>query len=480
MEGLERIDPWRLRVPRRDPMRVEPWIYADERIRVEEDSVRQLQDAAAVEGVWRVLATPDIHVGYGVPVGSVVATSGCVLPSAVGYDINCGMRLLATPLARREVDVERLARDLRREVPLGEGKANVRVSPGGLEAILDRGVAGLSEAAGADHAAWRERDPREEAADRECMEDGGSMAGDHRQVSPRGRERGAAQLATLGGGNHFIEFQEVEAVLDTAVAGRFGLAAGQLLVMMHTGSRGLGHQVGTDYMGLASGGARGADRRLGVLSLDCPEGRSYVGAMNAAANFAFANRQLLTVLVRAVLRRHLGRDLPVPLVYDVPHNMAKRERHEGREVWVHRKGATRAWPARLMAGTRFADCGQPVLIPGSMGTASYILVGTEASAESLHSVNHGAGRVMSRSQAAGGRHGRRRRRGAGEGRPAAISDEAFREAMRGVLLLAGDRAAVKEEAPQAYKDIDAVVHVVCEAGLARAVARLRPVAVLKG
>jgi tRNA-splicing ligase RtcB len=280
-----------------------------------------------------------------------------------------------------------------------------------------------------------------------------------------------SQLGTLGGGNHFIEIQAVDRVEDEALARAWGIEKDGLAVMIHSGSRGLGHQVGDDYMKLATSltGDISPNRHLAWLEAETREGWNYVGAMYAAANFAFVNREIMTLLVRRNVRHILG-DVPLPIIYDVPHNIAKPEEHDGVKLWVHRKGATRAFPSERMQGTPFAEEGQPVLIPGSMGTASYILVGTSESRETYYSVNHGAGRTMSRTAAAGGRHGRQRRGGP----PAAISDEEFERAMRGIHLIAEDRWSAKEEAPQAYKDIDEVVRVVVAAGLAKVVARLLP------
>jgi tRNA-splicing ligase RtcB len=319
----------------------------------------------------------------------------------------------------------------------------------------------------------------DERADAARIEDGGAEPGDVGAVSPKALERGAAQLGTLGGGNHFIEFQLVDRVLDAPAATRFGVHEGRLVAMIHSGSRGFGHQVAGDYMKLAS--SRHADeapsKHLAFLDAGEAEGTRYLGAMFAAANFAFANRQVMSAHVRHALRALYGKDLAIPLVYDVTHNMVKRERHDGREVWVHRKGATRAFPAERMAGTPFEDVGQPVLIPGSMGTASYLLLAGREGAETLWSVNHGAGRVLSRSAAAGPRRGRRRRTGRPTG---VISLEEFDRAMDGIVLVAESRAGALEEAPQAYKDIDEVIEAVVGAGLARVVARMRPKAVLKG
>ncbi|HUU42392.1 MAG TPA: RtcB family protein [Planctomycetota bacterium] len=477
---MKRIDANRILVPAEGAMKVDAVIYASDRIRLEEDAVRQLRDAASLPSVDRAIATPDIHLGYGVPIGCVVGLRDIVVPAAVGYDVNCGMRIVTTPVRRGEIDPVEVAQSFRRDVPLGEGKTNLRLSRDALDVVLARGVKGLDEIAGSTGRIWESRDPVEEADDIRRIEDEGSLPGKPSALSDRARERGLAQLGTLGGGNHFIEVQAVDRVEDAKLARLWGIEKDAICVMIHSGSRGLGHQVGGDYMKLATRctGDRSPTSHLAWLDADSPEGQDYVGAMFAAANFAFVNRQIMTVLVRRDLRHILG-DVPLPIIYDVPHNMAKRETHDGVKLWVHRKGATRAFPPERMQGTPFAEVGQPVLIPGSMGTASYVLVGTPGAKATYYSVNHGAGRTMSRSEAGGGkrRWGKRPKKGA---RPAAISDEDFERAMRGIHLIAENRWSVKEEAPQAYKDIDEVVRVVVDAGLARIVARMVPLAVLKG
>lgn len=474
----KRENSWLLRVPRRGPMKIDALIFAREGIRVEESAVGQLCDAAALPGVEHALGMPDIHHGYGVPIGSVVATSEVVVPAAVGYDINCGMRLLLTSLHFSEVDARELADSIHRDIPLGEGKTNVSLKSGHFNAVLEGGLSALTGQNPGGHRVWESFDRESEAAGLDRVEDRGSMEGRPGSVPARAVERGRVQLATLGGGNHFIEIQEVASILDEDAAGALGIFRGQLAIMIHSGSRGFGHEVGGHYMKLASEynkkhGGGNPSPHLCFFPAETKEGRDYLGAMNAAANFAFANRSLMGSLVALdVKARYPG--CRVWLLYDVVHNIAKRERHEGRMLLVHRKGSTRAWDRGLMKGTPFEGVGQPVLIPGSMGTASYVLVGKPSGARSLYSVNHGAGRVMSRTAAAGGRKGRKKK---GE---AAISDEEFRRSMEGVYLVAADRRAVKEEAPAAYKDIDQVIETVVEAGLAGVVARLEPRAVLKG
>jgi tRNA-splicing ligase RtcB len=450
-------------------------VYISAGMEVEETALRQLADAGRLPGVKRLLATPDIHQGYGVPIGCVVGLKGYVVPAAVGYDVNCGMRLLTTPMKAADISPETIARAIGSKLPLGEGKHNVTLPRADFERVIAGGVPALAKVNHALLASaapdWRKDEFESDVA---AIEDNGALEGDPDAVSKRAMERGIDQLCTLGGGNHFVEIQRVDHVFDAAKANRFGLFEGQFVLMLHSGSRGFGHQVGDDYMHEASRlhGGESPNSSLAFLRDGEPAGRRYIGAMRAAANFAFVNRELMAMTVRSVVRSLYGQ-IPIRTVYDVPHNITKKERHNGEDIWVHRKGATRAFPPERMAGTPFEDCGSPVLIPGSMGTASYVLLPGPNAEETLASVNHGAGRRMSRTAAAGGRHGRMKH-------AAAISDADFREAMKGIFLFAADPRSAKEEAPQAYKDIDEVIEVVTGAGLALPVARLKPLAVLKG
>ncbi len=454
-------------------MRIPGRILAREGIQIEQGALRQLKDACRLPGVVEVWGMPDIHQGFGVPIGCVAALDGYVVPAAVGYDINCGMRLLTTPLPIKEVDTKALAQRIHHFIPLGEGKHNVALNDDDFTIAIEQGVSGLFHLGKKNHLVWEFWGDEEEQGVLARIEDRGSMAGDASAVSRRAFERGKDQLATLGGGNHFIELQEVQRVFNKKLADRFGIFEGQFTMMIHSGSRGFGHQVGDDYMKLArkwdeaQGGCQ-PNSQLCFLPLESKEGRNYLSAMNCAANFAFCNRQLMAVLVKGALRQILG-ELAIRLIYDVTHNIAKYEQHRGRLLLVHRKGATRAFGPERMKGTMFADTGQPVLIPGSMGTASYLLAGKDGSELTLSSVNHGAGRVMSRTEAAGKKR-----------RPGAISDDEFAQSMEGIYLICEDRRAIKEEAPQAYKDIDLVIESVTKAGLAEPVARMIPKAVLKG
>jgi tRNA-splicing ligase RtcB (3'-phosphate/5'-hydroxy nucleic acid ligase) len=475
---LKRVDPYRLCLEARPPRVVPATVYLPEGVGAEQNALRQLGDLATLDPGSVVLATPDLHTGYGVPIGSVFASPSYVSPAAVGYDVNCGMRLLTTPLRALDADVLALASSIRRDIPLGEGQQNITVSARSLGRLLEGGVPALAEVAREESSLARAVSEEELARDVQHIEDQGAMRADAHAVPDRALSRGKSQLATLGGGNHFVELQRVERTFDDGCARAFGLFEGQLVVMLHSGSRGFGHEIGGHYMKRAAELCRARhlalpSKDLAYMPLDSPDGRAYLGAMAAAANYAFVNRQLMAQLVRRNLRHHHG-EIEIPTLYDVPHNIAKFERHEGGTYCVHRKGATRAFPGERMRGTVFETTGQPVLIPGSMGTASYVLAGISSGKESLFSVNHGAGRVMSRTAAAGVvRRGRVLK-------PGVITDRAFKESMKGVHLLCADPRSIKEEAPDAYKDIDLVVKTVVGAGLARLVARLVPMAVLKG
>jgi tRNA-splicing ligase RtcB len=301
------------------------------------------------------------------------------------------------------------------------------------------------------------------------------MPGDPAAVPSNAIQKGANQLGTLGGGNHFIEIQYVQEIFDQTLAKNFGLFKNQIVVMIHSGSRRFGYEVADAYMNTAAKRPEMTERKkmLSFLPTDTNAGKNYIAAMAAAANFAFTNRHIMALLVRRCFNRMFG-PTPLPLVYDVAHNMAKLENHQANQLWVHRKGATRAFGSERMTGTIFAKIGQPIITPGSMGTASFLLVGTGNSEESLCSVNHGAGRVMSRTAALG-----KTRRGKTITQ-ALISDDRFKRSMEGIKLITSDKRKIKEEAPDAYKDIDEVVRIVIECGWAKPVARMIPLAVLKG
>jgi len=391
-----------------------------------------------------------------------------VSPGGVGFDINCGVRLLASSLQKDQATpkLRELVNQLFRDVPSGTGsKGFLPCSYEDLDQVLERG------------AAWVVEHGYGEAEDVEFCEESGEMDGaDPAKVSDRAKERGRTQLGTLGSGNHFLEVQYVEKVFEPAIGERFGLHPDQVVVLMHCGSRGLGHQVCTDYLKVMNDAMRRyglslPDRQLACVPIRTPEGKDYLHAMAAAANFAWANRQAITHFARKSFRKIFGEGIKLRAVYDVAHNIAKRERHKvhdtEQEVLVHRKGATRSFPAGSpFIPQAYQQVGQPVLIPGSMGTASYVLVGTErAMEETFGTVCHGAGRAMSRTAAK-------------KGRDARVETKKLEE--QGIILRAETRDGILEEVPEAYKDIDAVVDVVHNAGLARKVARFRPIGVIKG
>ena len=387
-----------------------------------------------------------------------------------------GMRLLNTPFSKGQIDIDKVAIDIARDIPLGEGKDNLRLDKAGIEEVINKGVASIPALAEkTSHRAWEAFDPDQFADDFQRIEENGRLPGDLAAVPLAAIQKGANQLGTLGGGNHFIEIQQVQQVLDLALAKAFGLFENQIVVMIHSGSRRFGYEIADQYMRIAAQCPEneGRPKMLSYLRTDNRTGQNYIAAMGAAANFAFANRHIMALLVRRCFNRMFG-PTRLRLVYDVTHNMAKLETHAGDRLWVHRKGATRAFGPKDMTASLFAQTGQPIITPGSMGTASYLLTGTGHSEESLSSVNHGAGRVMSRAAARG-----KSRRGktitAGQ-----ISDEQFKRSMEGIKLITGDRSKIKEEAPGAYKDIDEVVRIVVECGWAKPVARMVPLAVLKG
>jgi len=473
---LVRIDPFRLHMERRGEMVTDATIYASEAIKLEPDAIRQLCDAASLPPAKKVLATADIHVGFGVPIGAVLGLDGAIMPPAVGYDINCGMRLLHTPFSKGQIDTDKIAVDIARDIPLGEGRENLQLDRTGIEAVINKGVACVPALAQRTrHRVWEAFDPDQFADDLNRIEENGHMPADPAAVPKDAIQKGMNQLGTLGGGNHFIEIQYVQEIFDPALAKTFGLFKDQIVVMIHSGSRRFGYEIADQYMNVAAQRPENAGRRkmLSYLPTASSAGKNYISAMAAAANFAFTNRHIMALLVRRCFNRMFG-PTPLKLVYDVTHNMAKLETHSGKRLWVHRKGATRAFGPERMAASIFAQTGQPIITPGSMGTASFLLVGTGNSAESLCSVNHGAGRLMSRTAARGK---------ARKGRiitPAMISDEQFRHSMKGIKLITGDKRKIKEEAPDAYKDIEEVVRIVVECGWAKIVARMIPLAVLKG
>ncbi|MDP6635273.1 MAG: RtcB family protein [Phycisphaerae bacterium] len=478
---LEQLDANRWRIPKgsQPSMRVDGVIFSSADLIddvISGGGPKQVANVASLPGiVGASLAMPDVHWGYGFPIGGVAATDvndgGVISPGGVGYDINCGVRLLRSNLDADDIrpQVEKLTEHLFADIPAGVGVSGpFTFNNKEMRKILERGVGHLVSCGLADR------------ADAEFTESSGCLdQADADAVSPQAVKRGADQCGTLGAGNHFVEIQYVDEVYDTRAAAAMGMRMGQVAVMIHSGSRGLGHQVCGDYLRTlrsAPGkyGIELPDRQLVCAPVNSNEGQQYLAAMRAAANFAWCNRQLLAVQVRKSMSQFFGaRDTDAALrqVYDVAHNIAKIETHtvagESRKLCVHRKGATRAFgPGHRELPDALKRLGQPVLIPGDMGTASYLLLGAQTAMEqTFGSACHGAGRVMSRKQAI--RHAKGRR----------IDAELAR---KGITARARGRTGLAEEQPDAYKDIDAVVRCVCSAGLAGKVLRLRPMGVIKG
>lgn len=442
---------------------------------LEEGALTQLANVATLPGILRCsLGMPDIHWGYGFPIGGVAAfdeDEGVISPGGVGFDINCGVRMITTALTAADIpDMKGLIEDLFATVPTGVGsKSPVRLSQHDLSNMLTDGAANAVELG-----YGMEGDVRR------CEERGAMPGAELEFVSKKSRVRGIPQCGTLGSGNHFLEVQAIDEIADPATAKTFGVAEGQICVMIHCGSRGLGHQVCTDHLKVLEEAVKKynidlPDRQLACAPLHSPEGEAYFGAMAASANYAWANRQIITHLVRELLVKKFGIAYEeMPLVYDVAHNVAKWEEHEAADaaagrsrVCVHRKGATRAFgPGRSEIVQEFRDAGQPVIIPGSMGTSSYLLAGTTtAMKRTFGSTCHGAGRVQSRSSAKRSLTG------------AAVASDL---AKRGIIVRAPNAAAIAEEAPDVYKPSSEVVQVVHDAGISRIVARLRPLGVIKG
>lgn len=478
---LQPVSPYVWRIPEdaSPGMRVPGIVFATEdlvRKAVEDRAVEQVANVATLPGIVEAsYAMPDIHWGYGFPIGGVAGTDtaagGVVSPGGVGFDIACGVRLIRSELAWDEVSshMDRLVPTLGQRVPRGVGeKGRLRLSRGEMEKVLLEGVKyPLSQGVG-----WEE--------DAEFCEDFGTLEGARADaVSDRAMDRGAPQLGSLGAGNHFLEVQVVEEVFDDRAANTMGLFVGQVCIMLHSGSRGVGHQICTDALKrvekrMRELGIEVPDRQLACVPVEDDVAKDYFGGMYAGANYARANRHTLTHAIResfgAVLER-APREMGMFVVYDVAHNLAKLERFEvdgrERELCVHRKGATRAFgPGHPEIPTRYRDIGQPVIIPGSMGTSSYVLVGTrEARERSLASTCHGAGRAMSRTKA------KKRMSGA---------DLRRQLEQQGITMAASRSKLLAEEAPYAYKDVSEVVDACEGAGLSRKVARLRPVGVVKG
>ncbi len=457
----------------RSDMRVPARIYADDKMLEDifrDRSLEQLVNLATLPGIRKyALAMPDCHEGYGSPIGGVAAidaAEGVISPGVCGYDINCGMKLLGSEISAGEIknNLGKLADEIHKEVPSGLGVGRrTKMDMPSLDAVLEGGARRLVERG------CGEKDDLEN-----CEANGKLAWADAAMVSEQAKKRGRDQVGTLGSGNHFLEIQKVAEIFDEAAGKAFGLFKNQVVVMIHTGSRGLGHQIATDYLRLfvkamPKYGISLSDRELVAAPFKSPEGQRYFQAMACGANFAWANRQMIACSVRKAWRKILG-EKSLKAIYDVAHNIIKPEKYDigGKttEVLIHRKGATRAFPPQSSEiPEKYRGAGQPVLIPGSMGAASYVLAGEAGAEKSFYSACHGAGRRMSRHAAL----------------KAITGKEVARQLeQKGIILRCASLRGIAEEAPLAYKDIDSVANIVHRAGLAKKVAKLIPLAVIKG
>lgn len=471
---LKKVSEFSWKIEKEGAMKVPAIVYASEKLlkKISEDkTLSQLRNVACLKGIVKhALVMPDAHEGYGFPIGGVAAfdmQEGIISPGGVGYDINCGVRLLRTDFTEQQISAKRkhLLEELYKEVPAGVGKGGItKLSKDVLMDILKKG------------SLWAVENGYGTKEDLDRTEENGTMKGaDPHHVSARALARGIPQLGTLGSGNHFLEIQKVDKIFDKEVAKAFGITEeGQVTVMIHCGSRGLGHQIASDYIELMEnkyGFSHLPDRELVNAPINSELGQQYYSAMCCAINYAFANRQMIMHWTRDVFNKVMGTDKGMDLVYDVCHNLAKFEEHtvdgEKKKLCVHRKGATRSFgPGREEIPMIYRNIGQPVIIPGSMGTASYLLVGTKKAEEiSWGSTAHGAGRVMSRHEAL--------RRFRGE----QVRDQL---ANKNIEVKSASWKGIAEEAPDVYKDIDEVVRVSHELGIGKMVVRLVPLGVMKG
>ncbi len=479
--ALNKIGPCKYEIPlnKSKGMRVPGIVFSNENLAKDLGSDQALDQVINVAGLQGIvgasIAMPDIHLGYGFPIGGVAAFNlddGIISPGAVGFDINCSVKLIGSNLNYNQVSprIKDLVDEIFKNVPSGVGReGKLNLPPSKMEDLLSEGVKYVVK----EGYGW--------SSDIERIEENGAVTfSDRSKVSQKARARGFPQLGSLGAGNHFLEIQVVDKIFDTELARKFGLnSEGQVTIMIHTGSRGFGHQVATDYIEIMQEAMKKynisvPDRQLASAPFNSKEGQDYMGAMGAAANFSFSNRQVITHWIRDSFKRVFKRDpedMEMDVVYDVSHNMAKVEEHmvdgKSQDVVVHRKGATRSFPAgRKELPAPFMETGHPVLIPGTMGTASYVLVGEpKALNETFGSSCHGSGRVMSRSRAV--------KQYTSQG----ISSSLERQ---GIYVRAATKYVLQEEAPQAYKDVDQVVGSVECAGISRIVARFRPIGVMKG
>lgn len=475
---LEKITDYKWRLPKTGGMRVPGVIYADETLLeniYHDRALEQVANVAHLPGVVNYsLAMPDIHWGYGMPIGGVIATDikagGIIGAGLVGYDINCGVRLVRTDLRLKEVQprIKDIVYALYNNIPAGVGsKGDIRIKHDEEKKILTRG------------SKWAVDRGYGRAEDIELTEENGAIEGaDPAAVSDRAYERGKKQVGTLGSGNHFIEVQVIDQIYDKEAADVFGLEVDQVTIMLHSGSRGFGYQVCDDYTRsmlkcLSKYNISVPDRQLACAPVKSDEGQAYLGAMRCAANYAWANRQCLMHLTRRTFEKVFNRsekDLGMDLIYDLAHNIAKVEKYninnEDKLLCVHRKGATRAFgPDHPDLPARYRSIGQPVIIPGDMGRNSFLLLGTKKAAESFYSTCHGSGRLLSRTAAIKACRGR------------SIAKELED---KGIMVMSSGRSTLAEEAPEAYKNVNDVVHVVHEAGISKRVCRMRPLGVIKG
>lgn len=476
-KDFKKISDWLWEIPKSFSlgMRVPTRIYISEKMMEEtfrDRSLQQLINVANLPGIVNYsMAMPDMHEGYGFPIGGVAAMdmeNGVISPGGVGYDINCGMRLLKSEYTEEEIrpHLDKLATEIQKEIPSGLGKGRqVKLDINSVNKILEKGASVLVE---------RGFGQKEDLEN--CESGGQLLSADVSMVSDRAKNRGRGQVGTLGSGNHFLEVQKVQEIFDEETAKTFGLFKNQVVIMIHTGSRGLGHQIATDYIRIMMGAMKKyninlPDRELAACPISSPEGQRYLSAMACGANYAWANRQMIANLIRKAWNSILGKEgLSLVQLYDVAHNIAKIEEHEingsKMKLCLHRKGATRAFPPEHPeTPKKYRKVGQPVLIPGSMGTASYILVGTKEGEQSFWSTCHGAGRTMSRRQAT---------------RTISGQEVVKKLGQRGIIIKCWSPRGIAEEAPQAYKNINNVVEVVHQAGLSKKVAKLVPLAVIKG
>ncbi len=475
---MKKINDFLWEIPREDRMNVPGRIYATEKMLThirQDDALKQVQNVAQLPGiVGRSMAMPDIHWGYGFPIGGVAAfdiNEGVISPGGVGYDINCGVRLLKTDLERKDIQsrIKQLVTGMFRYIPTGVGsKGQLKTSESELKKVMVKG------------ARWAVQQGYGDENDLEKIEEHGQMDGaDPSVVSDKAMKRGRPQLGTLGSGNHFVEIQYIEKIFDGELGRRLGLFEGQITVSIHTGSRGFGYQVCDDSIrkmiqASQKYGIELPDRQLCSAPVSSPEGQEYFAAMVCAVNYAFANRQVISHWVEEAFIRALNatpNDVRFSTVYEVAHNIAKMETHlvdgKNKKLCVHRKGATRAFgPGRPELPDSYRDIGQPVLIPGDMGRSSYVLIGTQgAMDQTFGSTCHGAGRLMSRKKAKQAAKGR------------SIYDEL---AQQGIVVMAASNATMAEEMPEVYKDVSDVVEAVVGAGISKKVAKLRPMGVIKG